>query len=116
MENVLYPFCLETSDRMLAQSMLQELGQGRLLAKENSTNLSLGEKQILGVTRALCSCEVHRRNGQRTLLLLDEITSAMDEELEQLVYATIRKYCAYYISVGTTLLSVCVWMNILALF
>eukprot|EP01039_Chlorochromonas_danica_P001862 gene1862-2037_t len=64
-------------------------------------NMSLGEKQILSVARYLLRV-FQRPLGNKTVdvLLLDEITSAVDEEGEQVLYQAITKLCSTFISVG----------------
>lgn len=92
----------QTSDIAVAE-MLWRLGlwatvaeKGGLDAKMSKLGLSQGQKQLMGIVR----CILRREATGRRLLLVDEATSNLDEEMEKTVHLLIRekfKNCTIFI-------------------
>lgn len=98
-EQVLYPGGLEVDDTEL-DSVLKEVNLGQLVqrygfdtAVDFASVLSLGEQQRLAFARLLLRENV-------ALALLDESTSALDEENEARLYGLMKDRVSCYVSVG----------------
>lgn len=98
-EQALYPGGVEVDDSEL-QEVLEEVNLGHLVRRHGfdtafdfAAVLSLGEQQRLAFARLLLRQNV-------ALALLDESTSALDEENEARLYALMKDRIGCYVSVG----------------
>lgn len=85
-------YMIEDYDKDLLEEYIEHLGIREIInsvksnseeIKENGSNLSGGQRQCVGILRALL------QNGD--ILLLDESTSAMNEELQKQIISSLRK-------------------------